>query len=374
MAEPRLFEVRLPAGDVQGWQIDYESNTGARKVWSDEWLSQGYDGVRYIGAGRGVTRIRPGGSWDTLAVERHPGIVQLEALSVHCARSTAIRFGISRREKPLIPSFRLIGRDVEIVADDPEDHRASGTWGLFSYMADIDMEGCLWDCAHLLEHANYHHGFAKTGLRWKSNEVLASGAECLKMRPDPTETFATPKARALVEDSKFKNWYQPWSSRGGGGIVAQGIGIPLTVRRCEFWAPLQDASHTRCLMIDDNGGAFWSSVTGSLSSGYATGAVLIEDSGFRAGIGTENYSLAIRVGPLGSWQKVARSFTIRRCGIYGDHTQIQLVGVQPGHVLIETSNTPAIRSIAASVGMDVSMETMIPTAQRLVPVSEGLSR
>jgi len=127
-------------------------------------------------------------------------------------------------------------------------------------------------------------------------------------------------------------------------------------------------------MIDDNGGSFWSSITGARGTGYATGAVLVEDSGFRTGVGTENYSLAIRVGPLGNWQKVARSFTLRRCGVYGDHTQIQLIGVQNGKTLIETSNTPAIRSIAAAAGMDVEHETQIPTATRLVPVSEGLKR
>jgi len=373
MTAPKLMEIRLPAGDAPGFQIDYDLNTGARKLWSSDWIGKGFDGVRFIGAGRDLTHIRPGASWDTIAVERHAGIVQLESLTVHVSRTSGVHFGISRREKPLIPSFKLIGRDVMIEADDPPEHRGSGMWGLFTYLADIDMAHCLWRCKHLTEHASYHHGFASTGLRWDENEVESSGAECLKVRPDPSETFPTPKALIVVQRSKFKDWYAPWSSRGGGGMVMQGTGLPIWIKGCEFWAPLQDASHTRCVMVDDNGGKFWGAGTGALSKGFANGPILIEDSAFRAGIGTENLTPCIRVGPDGGTQQTARSVTIRRSAIYGKNTQLQFSNIPAGKLLVEGCNTPQLRDLAHNRGIDTEFQTGIPTHDRVIPVSEGFS-
>lgn len=41
---PKLFEIRLPEGDVGGLDIDVQGTTGQQKLWSKDWLSKGFDG------------------------------------------------------------------------------------------------------------------------------------------------------------------------------------------------------------------------------------------------------------------------------------------------------------------------------------------
>lgn len=371
-----LQEVRLPAGDVAGFDFDYSSGTGNRKLWSSEWLKNGYSGVRIIGAGRSLTHIRPqlGSAWDTIFAVQHAGEVRLESLTVHCANTSAIHFGI---EHKLEPKFKLTLRDVAIVADPvPPEEPVRGTWGVFSFNADHDFEDCLFDCAWIKEHPVYQHGYAsKRAAAINRCEWMAAGAECYKSRPDPSEILWVKNPRLHFRACKFKNWYQPWSNRGGAAIVMQGSGADGLIELCEFWAP-SELYRSRILMVDDGGGRFYDGLTREVGKGFANGHWIIRQCGFSLHRGADDYhGPAIRFGNFdvsAPW-RVARSVTIKDCGVWGDHFLAQFSNIPEGKLCVTGCNTPALRNASHAIGMDTGSEVQLPT-NPLMPFSAGLQQ
>lgn len=375
-----FHELTLDAGDHQGIDIDYKPGTGNTKLWSKSWLGEGHQGIRIIGEGPGKTHIRPGlhgGSlWETIKVGRHNGVVWLENLTVHCGYTAGIQMGWADLLRPIGPHFKLKLRNVHIVTDGTP---INGRWGVFSYQCDHDFEDVAFHTPYADEHASYAHQFSRHGLRWNRVKVLASGAEGCKVRNDPTETVWIPTAKILLNECEFRDWYQPHSSRGGGGVVLQGTGVPLIwLSKCLFVAPPQDASHTRCLMVDDNGGRFWeaesgehSSVYGEDSTALANGQIVVDRCAFQGGVGLGSLSPMIRLGNDGGSGIVAKNFTMTRSGLYGRNVQVQLGNLAPDTVNIENCNVPKCADWMKARGLDVSEECYVALGDRRKPISEG---
>ncbi len=368
-----LYEVRLPAGDTLGFSIAFPGYSGhAKKYDPAEWLSKGYQGVRFIGHPEG-THIRPGNADATVLVDRHPGSVSFEGVTIHCGKRQGIFFGLEHKSLPTEPLFKLKLRGSTVLADTPTSGSQHSTvWGNFSYQADLDFEDVVFEMERSAEHASYAHGFSQKGLRWKRVKVNASGAEGCKVRNSPSETRFVKGATVALQDCSFKAWNQPWSWRGGAGVVLQGSGCNLLVERCAFWGRAPGNSHSRCLMVDDSSGDFYSADTGAVGRGFANGHIIVRDSGFTGAEGPEWLSPILRIGSLGSGQKVARSVLIERSAFYGKNLSLQLSDVPAAKLTVKGCNTPALRDFAAAVGFETAHEALLPLAGRVVPVSHGL--
>lgn len=413
VAATDLFEVPLPAGNVEGWSIDFPNWSGhERKYRSVDWLRDGdadgepdHTGVVFIGAGKGLTHIRPPNLAEAcILVGRHNGVVRITGATIHCGKSQGIFFGLETPGVAVQPNFRLELFDSEIVSDAPAGTtlgpgttaaaQTTTKWGVFSYQADVYLRDVTIDLRYSAEHGQYSHGFARDGVLWDRVFVRSTGAEQLKLTARPWECAWVGTAKAVVRDSVFQDWYQPWSWRGGGGIVVQGAGIDLAVLRSLFKNPgdsgnIPSTQRTRCIMIDDsadnngdgvrdfyNAYALPGIPAGTPGQGFANGKIRIRECGFYAGPGADSLSILIRVGKLGvgPWQ-CARSFQMSASAAYGNRVQLQLRDCPPGEIRVFDCNTIAIAEAARRAGIRVSTgEAVIPTATRVIPVSEGYVR
>jgi hypothetical protein len=369
-----LYEIKLPEGDVLGFDIGGRWENGTRQYDPRVWLSQGYAGVRFIGAGKGKTHIRPSsGVWTTIGIDQHDGIVRFESLSLHGHGRAAIQAGRDNKAG-VKKKFKLELADFELIAEENSPTYGRVAWGIFSYQCNIDArDGDIW-WGPAREHAFYGHAYAGPGGgRYERLRFHECAAECIKGRFDPIETlWAGPKVTLAVIDCTFKDWYRPWSSRGGGGVVLQGVGCDVLIQGNEFWAP-PDASHTRCIMVDDdpNHGiaAFYDVNTGQVGKGFATGNIVIRRNLFRAGPGTVNLTPCIRVGNLfAGTHKVAKSLLIEQNAVYGQNLQLQLSNIPS--LTVRENNTPQAKEYAQALGVDVTFEAGIPTHDAVIPLSK----
>lgn len=370
-------EIALPEGDVQGFDIDYSAGTGRTKYASAVWLDQGYAGVVFRGKGRDKTHIRPVGD-QAILVGRHDGIVTLQDLTVHCGSRQGIWFGLANKANPVDPNFRLRLRNVRIVADPPAPSsldRHTTVWGVFSYQADLDFDDVEFDLRYSAEHASYAHHFARAGLLWKRVRVIACGAEGCKVRNEPDEGVKVPGAKIVVQHCSFADWNQPWSWRGGAGMTVQGGGYDVYVDQCRFKAPSTTPGHAHSLMIDDGGGRFYSAKGGGVGEGFANGYVVVTNSGFHGGVGSDNYTPIIRAGNFLQNQpwKVAKGLLVRNCGAWGEHVQVQMSDLPQGKVSITGCNTPWLSEWARVHNIDTSHEAVVTLRDRIKPLSEGHS-
>lgn len=374
-----LYELRLPAGDVPGLNIDVDFQTGAEKLWSRDWLSKGHEGIRIIGQGADKTHMRCR-SFDgiTFMAARHPGLVQLEALTVHAGYSKAVHFGLADKSRPLAPKFKLKMVGCKGYVPPPAAGMGRTKWLLFGYNSDVELEDCALDATHASEHASYWHGFSKGGLSWRNVLVAGSGAEGCKVRSDTTETLWAGKGvRVRLQGCEFKDWYKPWSDRGGAAVVLQGAAADLWIDSCLFWGgategPIPASSRAKCVMVSSEGDSY-DMLTGRPNAGFGNGFVVVKNSAMRGGPGQENYTTILRVGCNGGSQKAARGVLVEGCGIWGQRMSVQLKDVPSGKVAIRSSNTPAIRERSEALGMDTTHEAGVPTASRVVPISEGFA-
>src|SRR6185503_3982455 len=184
-----------------------------------------------------------------------------------------------------------------------------------------------------------------------------------------------PGARVWLSGCQFNDWYQPWSSRGGGGVVLQGAACDLLVTGCLFRnvgpsGTVPAAQRSRAIMVDDSGGDHYGMVGGA----FATGHIVIRNCGFEAGPGTDNLSILIRVGKLGGPGLAAKSFTLTGSALYGENMQLQLGDIPTGKTKIAGCNTEALSDLAEMIGIDTTHQAKIPLANRVSNVSEGLLR
>jgi hypothetical protein len=372
----KLHEIRLPAGEQRGIDIGAVMQNGSRYLDPQAWLSQGFSGVRFIGQGRGITRLIPApGVWINWFIEQHPGVVRFESLSIHGRGQSAIQAG---REHParVVKKFRVELADFELIADPPSPGAYDGGrvgWGLFTTQCNVHASDgdIYWNAGR--EHPFYlHHQAGPAGATFKRLRFHESPGECIKNRYDTDEAlWAGKEAKLVVSGCRF-NWkVEPWSSRGAAGITMQGAGCDALIEGNEFWAS-PGPSNTRALMLDDNYNdgkpQFYDPLTGAVGRGHANGHILVRRNSFQAGPGTDNLTPVVRVGNLAPGpHRIARSFAFTENAVYGRNLQLQLVNV-PG-LVVKDNNTERAMNYARSIGMDVTHECVVPGQHAVVPLS-----
>jgi len=359
MSSPNLYEVRLPAGDVPGFDVGRKNDNGSRLYNPEDWFSKGYVGVRFIGKGQGITHIRPAlNVWTNVFIGQHNGIVWLEDLTLHNGPRSAIQAGTGLWSGlPFFPKFRLVTRGVMLDCSQP------GMWGMFTYECDRDDADLTIFGELLSEHTSYAHQWAKYGAIWNRVTVYSSGGDDFKARPDASEVRPVSGARIILRDCTLKGWNGPRSTRGGAGTTLQGIpGCDVLIERCVYWGGA--GSHCRCIMIDDG--------EGKASTLGAPGHVVIRQVAAQGSSERTDYGdTLVRVGPL-SGAMVAKSLTLDRCSLWGKNMAVQFGGIPAGKLVVKDSNTPALRDWANAKAFDTTFEAQLPRPQRRVPISEGL--
>lgn len=254
-------------------------------------------------------------------------------------------------------------------------------WLWFGYNADLYMNGVFSNSKQAVEHSVYMHGFAKDGATVLNSTFWASGAEGFKVRSDSTETrWAGPNQIIYIADSTFRNWYQLWSWRGGAGLVVQGSGAHIVGERLAFhgggalngggFYPNVD-SNSRSMAIGlSSEGVSYDQATGVIGSGYGNGFVHLEKiAAYGASLQDWRNNL-IRLAKNGGSQKSARGIIMDQMSLWGPKMFVTVGDVDPGTGRLQNSNTPALKAYAESIGMNTSVEAVVPRYP-LVPVSQG---
>lgn len=422
-SEPNLYTIELGPGDHGSINVGWFSN-GAEKLDPQTWLDQGFDGVRFVGAGVDVTHVRCT-SWDgiTLAVGRHNGVVQFENMTVHAGHEKGAHFGEQNYGKVIAPRFQVRLLNVKGVVDSPESYRdrravkagdaapytgtlvAAGKpdvqiakkgdeiphagmlvglprrpkWFWFSYNCDLYMRKVRTYAADLVEHSLYAHGFARFGLDIDECEFDGSGSQQVKVRSDASETgWAGPEQAIKIRRTHFRDNMRVWSWRGPGMIVIEGGASSVFIERCFFWGGtpspgVQIGDRSRAIAISCEGNSY-AHRTGEIGTGFGNGWVVIRECAAFGAADNFWHNEIIRCGRNGGTQQSARGFLLERSGVYGRNVQVQLGAIPAGRAVIRGCNTPQIAEILRGMGMETSPEAVIATASRLVPIGEGFVR
>lgn len=383
----RLFDVRLPAGEVSGFDVMFNGSHAQRY----SALPKGYTGWRFIGEGPGVTHVRDPDSLrhdSTIFVGPFNGTVELVGMTVHNGQLKGIHAGLATKQwnanandyvvaRQVQPKFTLSTVDVEVIADAPwVGVNGRPAWGVFTYQCDVRHKRLIGRWKQGRQHLAYEHGYASLGSNWNSCVIESAAGEDSKVRPDNQEILWVDGALIERIGCKFGDWAQTWSDFGGGGFVGQGTGEDMYFKRCQFWGGANQRG--RCLMIDDGGVRFdgkpdfYSASDGAMGGKFANGFIVIEECSFQAGPGPDWYAAMMRIGNLHNSaqypRQVARGVRIENCGVWG----LNMLGqFSDSPILIRGCNTPAIREYCASIGMDTTHEATIAGPGQLVPFSHG---
>lgn len=380
----KLYTVNLPAGLVDGFDVQWRGDNRTRY-----YLPAGYTGFRFVGRGAGITHVKAPVApsvWHDSSIWIGPfnGPVELVGMTIHNARGKAVHAGLATKSwngtdyvvtRPVLPNFQVRIIDCEIVHDDePSGIRAK--WGLFGYQVDWHVQRTRIRWKNGVEHASYEHGYSRLGSTWLNVDVESSGAEGSKVRNDNQEIQFVKGAQIVRRGCTVADWYQPWSWRGGAGMVFQGTGCDIHVKRCIFWGA--NALRGRCISVDDGGVRFdgrpdyYSAPDGQLGGPNANGYVIVEECAAMAGPGNTSYSdMFTFVNWHGSAtypHKPARGIVFQNSGVYGE----RMLGKFPVNAswTVRGCNTEEIRDRCAALGMDTSKEAMI-AGNPLVPFSQG---
>jgi len=373
MVAPKLFEYRLPARDIKAINIGWFRNSAEIQLDWRTWIGQGYDGIRIIGAGIDRSLIH-GNLYDgtAVAIGRHPGITQLENLSIYAGFSMGVQCGEQNLTHELVPKFMLKYLGVKgFVTQIPGFGRTK--WWDFGYQRDVTFEDVEIDAIQASEHGSYSHGFAKLGLHAKRLKFRGSGAQNLKVRSSADETaYAGPQAKIHIEDSTFQRWFQEWSDRGGGGIVIEGGAAIVEIQDSIFRGGGDSSQHARCIMLSSESNSYdWA--TGKVGVGAGNGPVTLKRLAISGRAPDFWGNELVRCGRNGGTQLSAASFLMEACGGYGKNMIVQLGQLPKGKGVIRSCNTPEIREKCSLLGgIDVDREAVWPGPARLVPLSEGV--
>lgn len=383
-----LKEIRLPAGDCGSINIGWGNNGAAIKLDPNVWLSEGYDGVHLIGDQKTSLRCT---SWDgiTLAVKRHNGVVQVSGVDWYGGTRCLTQFGeqnfdgdrrpdgslIQGTQRVTCPKFMLRVYESKLLVPPPSALGGKrGFWGLFSYQADSHLRDVEGDATEALEHFAYEHGNAYRGTYWQRVKIRGAAGENDKNRSDASETaWAGSNLWTIRKNCELSQWGQPWGNwREGGGIIRQNSGhhglVEDTVLRGRD-------GHSKCLMLSSEGNSY-DMETGKLNRGFGNGAWVVRRSGLTGAnsSGFWNNTLVNVYRNGGTAALAAQGFIFEDSGAYGLNSQLSLNSTPAGTVFVQRCNTPAIKQSAERLGIDTSAQAVVPTSQRLVPVSEGYSR
>lgn len=382
-ATPKLYTVTLPAGNVDGFDVMWRGDNRTRYT-----LPAGYQGFRFVGQGAGVTHVKSPVSlnvWHdaTIWIGPFDGPVELVGMTIHNARNKAVHAGLATLSwsgsafvvtRPVLPNFSVSLTDCEVVHDkEPSGIRAK--WGLFGYQVDWKLQRVTIDWKEGVEHASYEHGYAKVGSIWLNVDVLSSGAEGSKVRNDSQEIQWVRGAQIVRKGCSFRDWYQPWSWRGGAGIVLQGTGCDILIKRCKFYGSA--GLRGRCISIDDGGTRvdgrpdYYDAVTGAIGGKYANGYAIIQECALYGGPGVSSYSDLMNVVNWHSRADYPHSVTRGTLVIDSGAWGTKMLGkFGNGSWSVSGCNTQQARDWAESLGMDATSEAMI-NANPLIPFSKG---
>lgn len=252
-------------------------------------------------------------------------------------------------------------------------------WGVFSYNADLFVSRCIFETSQGVEHSLYSHGFAKRGAYFEFCQFNGSGAEGAKFRADATETgWAGPDTWIVFKSCTFRNWYQPWSWRGGAGVVIQGAASNVYAYRCVFYGggpigTLGVNDRSKAFMVSSEGLSYAQGTGEVDGNGFGNGSVHIVECAFVAGPGTAPAwrNSMVYCARNGGTQLSARSFSLLRSGLWGDGMTVQFSDIPSGKLVIDDCNTPTLKSYATNqLQMDTRFEVVFPMATRRVPLSE----
>lgn len=380
---PNLFEVRFGSKDVPAFDVGLDGSGWAGPGRQRFDVPPGYDGIRFIGAGPERTNVRPKGpSWDsfnaTVNVDPGVGVVVFEDMAVHVnprPKGKAIHAGFG----PYQDHFAVHLRGTDMVAEPAPDGRM-GTWGLFTYQAEVVVDGGTWYLEWITEHGAYMHGANGVGARVEGLSIKGVGAEGFKIATRPSEVLFKPGV-AHFKNVEVRNWHQPHSWRGGAGLTFQGTGLDVFVERCLLHG--ETAPRGRCLAVDDGGWDHYGvdGVPHSKERG-ANGRVLVRDVGM-GGFGNDWWGVPLlRCGPLGvpDGTFTADSFRMVRCAALGYGTKVEIApaergGVKGDRVVVERCNTDRERGFAHATGVATQEdEAMLGWVGGWNPVSEGTDR
>lgn len=209
-----LLEIPLAAGVGPGFDVSFRGDN-RQKFDGNSWLDQGYQGARFKGAGRDVTHIVAGNdTYHDSAVFVGPfdGIVCLESLTVHVARRKGVHFGLATREvntkgervdvSPVLPHFRLMLRDVRIVADVPP---ASGV------VVFKGKDGTVIPTGFVVQRA-------ADGSRYATREVVTVSSGSASVTVDAQKAGTEGEVRAGVALAFVSN------PSGGGSLASVSVG------------------------------------------------------------------------------------------------------------------------------------------------------
>lgn len=401
---PVLKEYRLGAtsGSINvGWQrngADLNIDIAAIK-------REGYDGVHIIGLGPDQTRVScTTGDGITIAVQRGPWIVKLEGMTVEAGFFCAGFFGAENKiyradgtsfVGPIEPDFQSHMLNVRGIALPPErlprkqdGSRRRTKWVWFGYNCDRYWRNVITDATEASEHGSYFHGYAKWGSLIIACHYRGAGAQCDKTRSDTTETaWAGPHVANVFRDCIFERWHQTWSDRGGAGVVGESGACHWLFERCiwiggyalihEFTdgAGRDIPANERALCVGISSEAqSYDMATGRENVGDGNGWVIMRQccAWGRSDVPWNNN--LVRVGRNSGAMRAARGVLIEQSGIWGVGVIVSVSEVPTGKTTIRGCNTPALRAWAMDRGIDASVEAKFPTAQRLVPISEGIVR
>lgn len=379
---PNLFEIRLPPGDVGSLNIGWIGSNGAQRNYRpvQDWLSKGYAGVRFIGAGVDQTHVRCT-AWDgnTIVIGRHAGIVEFENLTYWAGYSRGIFAGEQNLAKVIVPKFQLHLRGVKGIAPGPRADGRRTTWLNFGYNVDVLAEDSEFDATEATEHDDYWHGAAKFGWLYRRVNFRGAGSQILKIRSDAYETaYAGKLVKCVVDLCEFANTGQPHGWRGSGAIVGEGPACDWEITRSAFYGggvsgTVPSNQRSKMIMLSSETNSY-DKDTGRIGIGYGNGDVLIRQCGLKGYSEWDWGNTIIRCARNSGEMQSAKSFTLERSGVWGERTIVQVGQIPTGRTVIRECNTPELREWAEVHGMDTSHETTFPTATRKVPLSEGIVR
>lgn len=384
-----LYPIKLPYGDVLGIDIEHDSKSGNAQRYD---VPAGYDGIHLIGKGEGQTFVR--GPYNSIATRHSVGVLRLSDVSVAEGKSTAVFCGVHSANS-------TVPRPMELHADSCEIGLGQqGRWVVFVNQCDVALDGVTGKGWPLGEHWCYIHQVGKRGARFRNVTVQGANTEIIKGTGRPRRMYYKDPSEAPVKHADTDG-YHPVSESfdqgptyeledcnlydfglggyGGGGVVMQGIGGHLRMRRCVV---TQSDAVTNGrggpVMVDDSGQhehlgqdpddpTKWAA-----SEPPAVQSVDLESCIFSAQPGKSWLTPMFRVGTLtpGNTEEVLRKLVIRACGFYGVDSTLAISACPD--VTIENCNTPEVNEYAKQLGIDTrGMPLIHPWQQKLRPVTQG---
>ena len=389
---PFLKTTHLPPGRHGSINIGWQQNGAALYLDPGAALREGYDGIAVIGAGPDVTEVYcTSHDGQTVAIKRGPWVVRFESMKIVAGFRLGMMIGEQNLARRIDPKFQCHLVNVHGLVLSPEQlgvRNASGQlartkWWALAYNADRFYLNCVFDATQAAEHVDYNHGHAKHGSLAINSKWIGAGAQLWKNRSDATETaWAGPDVVIAFRDCEFENWHQPHTDRGGAACVGEGSAAHWSFERCVFRGgyrldgpPVIEANaRALCVAISSEGESY-DMDTGRVGVGFGTGWLIMRQCATWGHSEVPWNNKAVYVGRNSGTQQAAKGVLIENSGLWGQNLVVQTSQVPTGRTTIRGCNTVQLRAYAENVlRFPASPEVKIATAQRLVPLSEGIVR